>query len=52
MRVGWVEITPGPDGPIFRATSSGVPRLTHQRGRAVPLLIDAIPPTIPSSLPS
>jgi hypothetical protein len=24
MRVGWVEITPGPDGPIFRTTSSGL----------------------------
>ncbi len=24
MRVGWVEITPGPNGPIFRTTASGL----------------------------
>jgi hypothetical protein len=34
MRVGWVEITPGPAGPIFRATDSGLVQADSEEMRA------------------
>jgi cardiolipin synthase A/B len=38
MRVGWVEITPGSDGPVFRATASGVVQAKAAEMRAATTL--------------
>lgn len=39
MRVGWVEITPGTDGPIFRATNSGLVQADAAEMRAATVLL-------------
>lgn len=38
MRVGWVEIAPGADGPIFRATNSGLVQADAAEMRAATVL--------------
>jgi hypothetical protein len=38
MRVGWVEITPGSNGPVFRATASGVVQARASEMRAATTL--------------
>ncbi len=38
MRVGWVETTPGPDGPIFHATSAGLVQADSIEMRAATVL--------------
>jgi cardiolipin synthase A/B len=37
MRVGWVEIMPGVDGPIFRTTKSGLVQADSDELRRLPL---------------